>query len=589
MKHIYKIISTVICTIFLFASCNLDRYPTTSFTDEQLEQDPEMAFQYLINGCYSQLKAWSNEMHRIGEYPGDNMAIRGQSSDSFFKFISYGHTPQNDRLEIFWQNSYKAIVQANDVLALKEEGESDAIDYNLGEAYYIRGFLYFYLTRTFGRPYYQDPEKNLGVPITLAGSSKTLAEIYAPDRATVKECYARAIEDLEKAEKLMTKASATVSKKSVYASPEAAQAMLSRIYLFMSGTYENPNIEYAQKSIDYAQKVLNSGRFKLLERGNFIKYNEFAPDNATQTETIFAIKRVEEEFPTNTGYTYSIGGMYSQIAGVGWGEMFASAKYMELLNKAGYQKQDGRWGFIEEQYKIDDKTKEKIPAFRFVADIKNKNGTLTGCEYVQGNYEEKDGKSLMVIMTKDSEGKDVRKEWELTPYQLEDNLYKITYDGKTYIGTKDYFMLTNNNLPMFYIYKCSKQGGKSQLHSPIISRLAEMHLNMAEAYAKLGKYEDARTQVNIIRGRAIVGGEYETSEFTPDNAKQLINEERQLELAYEAERGFDIYRNGETLTRFYPGAHDALLEVKATSNRVVHYIPKAEIDAYPGLLTQNPI
>lgn len=586
MKHIYRNILVAICIILLIPACSLDRYPNNAFTDEDLEKDPEMAFQYLINGCYSQLKAWADEMHRIGEYPGDNVAIRGSSSDDFFPFISYKHVKLNGRLYVYWVNSYKAIIQINDVIALKEEGSGDAIDYNLGEAYYLRGMLYFYMTRVFGRPYYQDPDKNLGVPITLNGSSKNMSDIYAPNRSTVKECYDQAIKDLEKAEELMTKAK-SVDKSSVYASAEAAQAMLSRVYLYMSGTYENPNVDYAKKSIEYAEKVVTSGKYKLLDKSNYLKYNEFAPDNVTQTETIFAIKRVESEY-SNSDYYYSIGGLYAEINGVGWGEMYASAKYLALLNKAGYQKQDARWTFIDPQYELND-AKEKIPAFRFIADTKDKvSGELSGCKYIQGILKTRPNGSYYMSITKKVGDDNVTTEYDLKPYQEENNLYEVEYEGKKYIGEKDYMMMVNNELPRYYIYKCSKQEGKSQLHSPIISRLAEVHLNLAEAYVKTGNYDKAREQVNIIRERAIDGGGYTASEFTAETAKQLVDEERQLELAFEAHRGFDIYRNGGTLTRFYPGAHDALMTVEPTSNRVVQYIPEREINAYPGLLTQNP-
>ena len=41
--------------------------------------------------------------------------------------------------------------------------------------------------------------------------------------------------------------------------------------------------------------------------------------------------------------------------------------------------------------------------------------------------------------------------------------------------------------------------------------------------------------------------------------------ERQLELAYEADRGFDVYRVGDTMKRHYPGFHDGVPEYPATS------------------------
>ena len=44
----------------------------------------------------------------------------------------------------------------------------------------------------------------------------------------------------------------------------------------------------------------------------------------------------------------------------------------------------------------------------------------------------------------------------------------------------------------------------------------------------------------------------------------------------------------ETLTRKYPGVHDAMLEIPATDYRVIYFIPQSAINSYPGTLTQNP-
>ena len=55
--------------------------------------------------------------------------------------------------------------------------------------------------------------------------------------------------------------------------------------------------------------------------------------------------------------------MYANIDGMGWGEMYASAKYMELLDETGRGK-DARSAFIVPQYVGQDENK-KIEAFRF--------------------------------------------------------------------------------------------------------------------------------------------------------------------------------------------------------------------------------
>ena len=54
---------------------------------EQITQDPTSSLESLVNGCYAQLKSWSDPMHRLGEYAGDNMAKDKSSTDAFFDLI----------------------------------------------------------------------------------------------------------------------------------------------------------------------------------------------------------------------------------------------------------------------------------------------------------------------------------------------------------------------------------------------------------------------------------------------------------------------------------------------------------------------
>lgn len=114
-----------------------------------------------------------------------------------------------------------------------------------------------------------------------------------------------------------------------------------------------------------------------------------------------------------------------------------------------------------------------------------------------------------------------------------------------------------------------------------------MYLLCAEAAAKKGDYDLARQHVNKVRERSIPGGGYATMDAS--NAKELIMKERQLELAYEADRGFDVYKIGEKMIRRYPGFYNSIMEIEPTSPLVVQLIPQSEINAYPGTLTQNPI
>ncbi|HMI02616.1 MAG TPA: RagB/SusD family nutrient uptake outer membrane protein [Pedobacter sp.] len=567
-----KKILAIIFVIISLSSCEIDRDPFGSMKSEKINDNPEGSIDGLLNGMYGQLKAWSDPMHRLGEYAGDNMMIRGSSTDAFYEFISFARTPNNGRLGTFWDSGYKAIAQASNILNKIPLGKSAELDSKLGECYFVRGMMYFYLVRAFGRPYYQNPETNLGVPI-VNGTPDDVINATFPDRATVKTTYEQVISDLKKAEELIT-----INKGPIFASKEAAQALLSRVYLYMSGTYSNPNQTYAQLAVDYATKVITgSTRYGLLPRAEFMKYSTFIPES--NRETIFAIKRVASEFSGDDHY-YGIGGMYSNIGGMGWGEMYASAKYIGLLNETGrndwrpdkYKIVDARAAFIEPTY-----SKNTAGAFTEVFRfIKDDNGNTLN--YVQAPTT-RNGNTITC-----KEGSD---EYTLTPVDATQEIYTINYkNGKTYTGVIDYFITLNRAYPQFYIVKSSREGENSQLHSPVISRLAEVYLNRAEAYAKLQNYPGALNDLNEIRSRAIVNGGYASLNAT--NAGELIDKERQLELAYQAERSFDVFRNGKSLSRQYPGPQTQTAEIPATDFRVVYYIPQSAINSYPGKLTQNP-
>jgi hypothetical protein len=545
----------------LFAACDIDRNPYSYYTKDQVTGDLDI----MLNGCYASLKRWSDNMHYVGEFGGDNVMKQARSTDSWFQFISYMHMPTNSRMKNFWVDSYKVISQSSDLIKSFNEGESAETDQKIGEAYYLRGMAYFYLCRTFGRPYYQGPETNLGVPI-VNGLPEDMDNLKLSDRATVKETYNQIIADLEKAGELMKS-----ERRQAFATKGAAHALLSRVYLYMSGTYDNPNTEYADRSIYYADQVINSGTYELLNRANFSKLNEMAPDANSQTETIFAIKRVSSEFSTDD-YFSCIGGMYSTIDGVGWGEVYASADIMDILYEAkGFN--DARWSFIRPNYLSDN------DAFRFVAKVFNDAGQHTGYTYYQGLVSEKNGALFVTVRDE---------EYPLTLLDEENKSYTVTFNGEKYHGYRGKEMVLSNGYPQFFIIKCSLQDGETQLHSPIVSRLAEMYLNKAEAYVKKGDYANALANVNIIRGRAITGGEYSNVALDKESVSKLVDKERRLEFAWEAHRTPDIYRLGQTLTRKYPGIHNQLLEVKATDDRVIQFIPADEINAYPGTLTQNP-
>lgn len=157
----------------------------------------------------------------------------------------------------------------------------------------------------------------------------------------------------------------------------------------------------------------------------------------------------------------------------------------------------------------------------------------------------------------------------------------------------------NPTTPMYYINKYSLQEEIINLSSPVYLRLAEMYLIRAEANARLGNVAEALADVNLLRERAGLSGSalYTAAGLSAagKSALDVVLEERYLELAFEGHRAYDLFRNGRPMERNYPGTHslnntpttDVSQKVLPTDDRVIFFIPQAEVDRNPNLV-QNP-
>jgi starch-binding outer membrane protein, SusD/RagB family len=164
-------------------------------------------------------------------------------------------------------------------------------------------------------------------------------------------------------------------------------------------------------------------------------------------------------------------------------------------------------------------------------------------------------------------------------------------------GVLQYNTRLTPNTPMYYINKYNLQEGIINLSSPVYLRLAEMYLIRAEANAKLGNHQLALDDVNIIRQRAGLSAALHTTAsiaLAGKTSLDVVLEERWLELAFEGHRSYDLFRNGRSMVRNYPGTHALNVTpnninqtITAADNRVVFFIPESERAKNPNL-TQNP-
>ncbi len=300
----------------------LEVEPYDGLTFDQTTKTPE-GLKVATIGNYTYLKDsyYTRNYHILTEYPSDNVALSGTTTDPLFYAYNYQHLKSMGVTNNFFRKAYQAIYGTNVVIENLKEGQSDDLDQILGENYFLRAMVHFDLVNLFGRPYAQDGGASPGIMIRNNTNINDL-----PARSTVKETYEFVIKDLEKAAALMGS-----SKNSSFASKEVAYALLSRVHLYM---------EQNEKAIEYANLVINSGRYSLLSTSELPNYFRFA--NETNKETIFAIRHTLKD-DREWG---AIGSMYLSD-GKGWGEMYASESYRNLINK---NPEDKRKEFIVPVY-----------------------------------------------------------------------------------------------------------------------------------------------------------------------------------------------------------------------------------------------
>lgn len=550
----------------------------------------------VAEGSYRLLK-YDNGLIDYGlyfwNYGSDDLSWGKSSTDSKFKLYDYTRDASSTMTEYAWELGYRTIGNCNLTIEMVQglgDERTDKHTVTMGEACYLRALCYFLLVNEFAQPYSNNPTQNPGLPLKLNSDSNDLPKT----RSTVAEIYTQVVNDLTDAITYMTLPSEMSPKKNVYATKEAAQALLARVYLYMGNTEEAGKL---------ADAVIKSGRFELEKGERYATYPQIVPEE--NKETIFAVRRTKLKDDAGSG---RIGGLYLKVDDSGWEEMYASSRYLELLELYRNDKEmckDLRSRYIckrydengLEDYSLIIDTEKEYKKWTFVYGYLNTSKNyvykqLTITKQADGSYKMADADAATFqSATIQSES-----------YNLGTRYYVIGTDGTKHIGRVEPKVFANANDADYLRYainKCSYQEQITHLWSPVISRLSEMYLIRAEMNAEKGAVKLALDDVNELRRRAGIPEwtieNMSTAESgEPKDIKKIVEEERMLELAWEGHRRFDIFRKKQTLDRRYPGAHtkmsakDKFLLVPYNSPAVCEYIPKAQYDAYPYELGQNP-
>lgn len=251
------------------------------------------------SGAYNMDYLWIN----LSELRGNNVKVidiastnslnNSKENDAFLfansssKDLGYSHW--------YWRAAYRTLLGINLVLKNIKEGETDAdILQAKGENLFLRAVIFFDLVRLYGRPYYQAPETNLGIPLILSPITDINEK---PSRATVKQTYEQIISDLTASAVLMK-----TRPNNSYANRYAAFALLSRVYLYMGGTMMAPDAGFNQKAKQYADSVIMNGGYTLLQGTAYTNY--YQSSNQTNTETIWAINHTISSSITSMAFQY---------------------------------------------------------------------------------------------------------------------------------------------------------------------------------------------------------------------------------------------------------------------------------------------
>jgi len=224
----------------VFIGCNDDFLDTTNLYEKDLDnfysspQDIEEAMSGVYNALYVG-GVHSNE-HLAANLMSDKMLGGGGPDDISAKNVDAFIDPTEDTYRDLWVQTYNGVTRANAILEKTPEIDfsaffktpEEAIAFKnqaIGEAYFMRAFLYFRAAKFFG-----------GMPLILK-----IEDPRDAPRSTIPETYAQIASDFKLAIETMPTIAASSIPTSSYghANKWVAEAYIAKAYLYYTGYMTN--------------------------------------------------------------------------------------------------------------------------------------------------------------------------------------------------------------------------------------------------------------------------------------------------------------------------------------------------------------
>ena len=229
MKNIYKSL-LVLSSFLLVISCGNDDLEPTLAMNKDSESGIQTASDLasVLNGAYDRMSSsayYSRDVIVNGEVRGDNFYSNANSGRTFAAAMDYspnGYGP--------WGTIYGVIAMCNIVIQADHaslEGDQNAINHTVGQAYALRALAHFDLLKDYGQHFIsgQGGSSSLGVPYV-----KTYRDPanLSPSRDTVQSNVDNIVADFNQGISMMN----STSDNAQYMNKGAAYALLARAALY---------------------------------------------------------------------------------------------------------------------------------------------------------------------------------------------------------------------------------------------------------------------------------------------------------------------------------------------------------------------
>lgn len=290
MKNL-KIIATAVLTVGILISCDVldSQQPQQSLPADEVVTDPTGIFD-LVTGMYDGLQNSNiagGNYNILPEIMADNVSWSG-SFTNYQRQAGREMLPSDGQIQSWWNVSYREINTANTLLQNVSVVDDptftdDDRDLIAGEAYFVRGMLYFELARVYSKPWgFTADNSHPAVPVRTT-PVEGVPDFENLSRSTLTAVYDQVEQDLLEAVNLLPDTGLRSDRR---ATRYAAFGYLMRLELERQ--------DYSAAA-GYAEQIISSSNFSLTNDPGGPFENEFS------SESIFEISHTNQDNPGVNG------------------------------------------------------------------------------------------------------------------------------------------------------------------------------------------------------------------------------------------------------------------------------------------------